>query len=247
MAMCRFRSAVVHSSASVTPREASPPMKGSSEKEAPTLLVLWKEAIQTNGNFRQALRGASCALINTCFVEMEFLLQIKQHTDTDAEERREEHASIQNAMQSTARSILMAAVAAAHLYLHQVDDAADEDTKSWNMLVQSAVMAADLLGAREEFTRCISGEDCTKDQNKKSTLESALSILNNELVDEQSAVALHSFRSALKVSALTCGKLILPTVDLHENDDQQPARKRQKKQNDPPPRVTSVDNNVWNT
>ena len=55
MAMCRFRSAA-HSSASLT-REASSPMKESNEK-APTLLGLWKEAIHTNDNFRQALTGA---------------------------------------------------------------------------------------------------------------------------------------------------------------------------------------------
>lgn len=240
MAMCRFRSAA-HSSASLT-REASSPMKESNEK-APTLLGLWKEAIQTNDTFRQALTGASRALINTCFIEMEYLLQIKLQS-TVAEQRSEEHTSIQNAMRSTARSMLMAAVASAHLYLHQVDTA-NEDRKSWDVLVQSAVMAADLLGACKELTKSILGENSTKDQIKY-TLESALSILNDALVDEQSAVALHSFRSAVKVSALVCGKLILPRIDLHENNDQQPMRKRLKMRNDPPPHVTLVDNDVWN-
>lgn len=239
ISMCRFRSAL-HSSPL-----ADKISHDRNDGEATPLLQLWKEATQTNSRYRKTLSAAAASLLNTCFAEMEFIHRIKnQSVSTStaaAQQRSAEHISIQNALKSTSISILMAGIACAHLNLHEVE--LQQETVAWNVLVQCAVMAGELLHARREFMQCISCEETKVTQNT-SSLESSLSLINDTLKDERSAVALHSFRTALKVAALACGKLILPFVDVQfDNYAQEPVKKKQKKLNG---RSAGKLSDIWN-
>lgn len=238
VAMCRFRSAV-HSSP-LADKIISPDRN---DGDATLLLQSWKEATQTNLRYRKALSAAATSLVKTCFAHMEFVQQITNQSvsTSGGKERSREHISIQNALKSTAISILIAGIASAHLNLHEVE--LQQDKIAWNVLVQCAIMAADLMLARREFMQCISFEEAKISQNN-SSLDSSLRLLNDTLTDERSAVALHSFRTALKVAALACGKLILPLVDVQcENDVKEPVKKKQKKLND---HCTEKESDAWN-
>ncbi|KAK1741516.1 hypothetical protein QTG54_007994 [Skeletonema marinoi] len=241
--------------------------------QSSTLDHLWTTAKQTNRDYRSALRGAAISLVNTA------------SSNTSSNEGQ--YASILNAMKSTALAILMAGVAASHLYLYQcdfVDGNNDEggsmngqrctnNGNAWKVLVNSAVLAADLMAARREFmsnyhdTAIDDGEnDAAKEPSTtRSLLEESLGILietlfttathntmnnsNTALESERDAVAMQSFRTALKVAALACGKVILPTAVVDTEDaisrtSQQPPRKKRLKSHKVSPNATS-NRNVW--
>jgi tetratricopeptide (TPR) repeat protein len=238
VAMCRFRSAV-HSSP-LADKIFSPDRN---DGDATLLLQSWKDAIETNSRYRKALSAAAISLLKTCFVHMEFVQQTTNQSvsTSGGKERTREHISIQNALKSTAISILMAGIASAHLNLHEVE--LQPNKIAWDVLVQCAIMAADLMLARREFMQCISCEEAKISQNT-SSLDSSLRLLNDTLTDERSAVALHSFRTALKVAALACGKLILPLVDVQcENGVEEPVKKKQKKLNE---HCAEKESDAWN-
>eukprot|EP00984_Skeletonema_dohrnii_P007812 scaffold2880_cov115-Skeletonema_dohrnii-CCMP3373.AAC.2 len=243
--------------------------------QSSTLDHLWTTAKQTNRDYRSALRGAAISLVNTA-----------SSNTADLRSNEGQYASILNAMKSTALAILMAAVAASHLYLYQcdiVDGNNDEggsmngqrcmnNGNAWKVLVNSAVLAADLMAARREFmsnyhTAMDDGEnDAAKEPSAtRSLLEESLGILNETLCttadhntmnnsntaleSERGAVAMQSFRTALKVAALACGKVILPTVGVDTEDaisrtSQQQPHKKRLKSHEVSPTATS-NRNVW--
>ncbi|KAL3791652.1 hypothetical protein HJC23_003909 [Cyclotella cryptica] len=263
MAMCRFRCVICDPSkltargdgndvSSETHQSHNAP-ECANESRSSSVKEAWKDAIQTNANYRRALTGAASSLVDSCFQEMEHLHRIKDQQDVPAaikspsqsaedlsRNRKHEQESIQRAMKSTAVAILMAGIASCHLFLHDdITPTLDEqrsNNKAWNILFHSSIAAADLLRARKEFIQfCSSGEKIeTRQYVGGSTLESSLQILNENLDDERSAVALHSFRLAVKVTALACGKLVLPKVALQSGEEEEEVEhrpsKRQKRQ-----------------
>ena len=252
IAMCRFQSAL--HSYKLSGERGDQNKDGVSsrklENESTTLLQIWKEAIRVNTKYQQSLIGAASSLIQTCFIEMEFCHQIKQlsveikSTNSDRERRREEQASIQNAMKNTAVSMLMSSVAFAHLHLYGFDDEADD--KSWTILVESAMVAADLICVQRNLTHCITGNKTNVDRSKRA-LEQCLEVLNETMVDERSSVALHSFRTALKVAALASGKLVLPDVELQlKESSDEPVKKKPKTQEIPKQLTLNRESNAWN-
>jgi len=250
-------------------------IRNDTSTQSSTLDHLWTTAKQTNRDYRSALRGAAISLVNTA-------------SASDLKSNEGQYVSILNAMKSTALAILMAGVAASHLYLYQcdfVDGNNDEggsmngqrctnNGNAWKVLVNSAVLAADLMAARREFmsnnyhdTAMDNGEnDAAKEPSAtRSLLEESLGILNETLFttadhntmnnsntaleSERDAVAMQSFRTALKVAALACGKVILPTAVVDTEDatisrtSQQPHKKRLKS-HEVSPTATS-NRNVW--
>jgi len=102
------------------------------------------------------------------------------------------------------------------------------------VLVDAAVLAADIMRVRKEWMDKMNGSDdsdfevTSSGAKTSSLLEESLCVLNESLCNnssltctnndeyrvenERGSVAMHSFRSALKVVALATGKLILPKV-----------------------------------
>ncbi|KAL7478791.1 hypothetical protein ACHAW6_004542 [Cyclotella cf. meneghiniana] len=285
MAMCRFRCVIrdpsklstrgISTEVSSSMNQVHTAPKAANECSPTTILKAWKDAIQTNDSYRRALTGAASSLIDTCFREMEHVLRFKNQqddfyaiqspscsADTIMQNRKQEHDSIQNAMKSTAVAMLMAGVASCHLLLH--DDVTPNrggqhsDIKPWNVLVHTSIAAAGLLSARSEFIQLCSLSETTNTTQfvRGSTLKSSMHILNEYLNDERSSVALHSFRVAVKVAALACGKLVLPKVALESEEKQVEQRpsKRQKQQvvlhhrrEIVPLGALMLKNDVWNT
>jgi tetratricopeptide (TPR) repeat protein len=233
--MCRFRCFMLNPSKLQAANESS----GTN----PTSLVeVWEEAIKANVIYRKALNGAASSLIGSIFQEIEHL-RLRQSISANVTEDQSQimkRVSNKKDIKSTAVAILMASVAASHLHLHETNEVQPTyhgDNLAWNVLVPSALLAADLLLARDQFIQCIQNNRPNMQYEKfvvgrqgQCTIESSLCTLNAALTDERSAVALHSFRVALKVAALSCGKLVLPTVAVDEENTKQPERKRQKKQ-----------------
>ena len=259
----------------------------SSAQSSSTMDHLWKKAKRTNREYRSALRGAAMSLVNTA--------SALQHSNNaiDWRSNNSQYISIVNAMKSTALAILMAGVSASHLYLYQsdlVDGNQDDndsingqgyvkngnDNNAWNVLVNSAVLAADLMMVRSDFINTYDNvmDNGENDMAKATTsatrslLEESLIILNdtlfttannnaihkrtNKLENERDVVAIQTFRTALKVAALSCGKVILPTVegDIDEakprsSSQQQPHKKRKKSQEATPAAAAVTNRNIW--
>lgn len=290
LAMCQFRSARSNSTSSAADDSAATPWggildgntnDGMSEKPSknndtsPTIQQLWKRAKQTNREYRSALQGAAISLVSTA--------STLQQLNTVMSNGRQ-YESIGNAMKSTVLAILMAGVAASHLYLCQSDidvlNAAEgltnghryvtngNGSNAWKVLVNSAALAADLMMARREFLRNCHDDamdDGVTDVAKETSaamslleeslvilndtlLTNALSQSNNGLEKERDVMAMQSFRTALKVAALTCGKIILPTVEgdtdkaMSSSTSQEPQKKRQKSQE---VATSTTVTNVW--
>ena len=293
VAMCRFRSASssqssdVDSAKKVTENSSASATKVSPSANDKLISPLWEEAVESNRIYRQALKGAATSLVQSCN------LALQQQSQTAAEEamqqckRKRDYRSIQKAIKSTALVMLMAGIAASHLYLHNTNENNNgASCYCWNVLVDAAISAADLMQTRKEWMAKITTYDCdvesdleTRRGEKKFTslLEESLCILNETLFnsqnmnitrhssktkddDERASIAMHSFRSALKVAALATGKLIIPKVAdetmMEHTTAQEPSRKRQKAEtwdgrgNSNRPRQhqnNKEEDGVWNT
>ena len=309
LAMCQFRSSCSSSSITNNRNTATNDDDSNADEE---LYNLWSRAKQTNRDYRVGLRGAAISLVNTASyysssntINNNDNITTDLHNNNDVTGHHEEQfTSIVNAMKSTTLAILMAAVSASHLYLYQKinnhhaigDDEHDkkvtDDEKhnvngndAWRVLVNSAILAADLMIARRDFVlRCkLNGDVADGESNetmsassaspatptRRSVLEESLYILNETLFtttadankrrssdnnnnknvfeNEREAIAMQSFRTALKVAALSCQKLILPTVEIRVGDgvteSQQPHNKKRRKDETITANATTSD--VW--
>jgi tetratricopeptide (TPR) repeat protein len=311
LAMCQFRSvsssdeklsAANNTSTNDTSTMGSiihDKINSTSKQSSSTLEHLWKRAKQTNHEYRTALRGAAISLFNTAST----LHPNRTNLSSENNKGGGQCVSIINAMKSTALAILMAGVAASHLYLHHhnniVDDCNSEKKKSctdndddydqrstnygndnaWRVLVHSAAFAADVMISRREFIRRYNDNTAIDDDGNdvatttsatRSILEESIHILNEtlftatnantinsnmELETERDSMAMQSFRTALKVAALACGKVILPTVVVEgvggDTDEvltrrsHPPQKKRQKSEVTPNNTADTSNSEVW--
>ncbi|KAL7454343.1 hypothetical protein ACHAWC_005981 [Mediolabrus comicus] len=307
--MCQFRSSCSSSSTNNNNNAAT----NGDDSNAEELYNLWQRAKQTNRDYRVGLRGAAISLVNTatCFssnTKNNDNITMDLYNNNDGDEgdvpihHDKQFTSIVNAMKSTTLAILMAAVSASHLYLYQIinnhaigddehDNEVTDDEKhhvngndAWRVLVNSAILAADLMVARRDFVhRCkLNGDVADGGSNetmaasstspastRRSVLEESLCILNETLFtttadankrrssdiinnnnvfeNEREAIAMQSFRTALKVAALSCQKVILPTVEVRDGDEvsdsQQPHNKKRRKDETITAKATTSD--VW--
>ena len=271
IAMCRFRSAIASSYGgdnrfavvgNENDKQKAPPADKENDGDTSVLFNLWKRAMDTNSEYRQALKGAAISLIHTCNMEMQAAQSIQSANQT----------SIQTTMKSTTMAILMAGVSASHLYLHHTTNNISKDSHAWSVLVDAAILAADLMQKRKLFMNHYlndmdDDDDAKYNENAKLTkLEDCLCILNVTLCsnndknsstfigrsineyqvddDERGNVAMHSFRSALKVAALASEKLILPKLSNVSGNvvNEQPKRQKIEKEDD-----SSTKLDAWNT
>ena len=133
--------------------------------------------MDTNSEYRQALKGAAISLIHTCNIEMQAAQSIQS--------ANKNQTSIQTTMKSTAMAILMAGVSASHLYLHHTTNNLSKDSHAWSVLVDAAILAADLMQKRKLFMNHYlndmdDDDDAKYNENAKllTKLEDCLCILN---------------------------------------------------------------------
>jgi len=242
IAMCHFRSTMASSGESniveVHEHDDGIPQHTKLEK---SLSNLWMNALEANKNYRRALKGVATSLVHTCNME----LQSNKTSHANNTNNNSNHTSIQKAMKSTSMAILMAGIAASHLYLYHTESSTQNKTthsieNAWSVLVNAVISAANLMRTRNEWMNKMNGNmdsgtlDFSNRDKKLSKLEESICILNETLCssnDERGNISMHSFRSALKVAALATGKLILPNESTTKKVTSSTKRKRIEKEN----------------
>lgn len=282
ISMCRFRSAI---SSGVGDKHCTAPISThgskqvddnpSSSKEEGNINLsnIWNKALESNINYRQALKGAAMSLVNTCNnmeLHKSSQPQTIQHTNTCK--------SIQKAVKSTSMAILMAGISASHLYLHHTQllpsqsncNSMSKKENAWSVLVDAAILAADLMRTRKEWLDklndihdaqpimdvrgiklsileeciCILNETLCTNKNNTSTFNGKNNNDKYQAEDERGNIAMHSFTSALKVAALATGKLILPKLSKSSSEENdQPSKRQRIKKEDKP----NLKRDAWNT
>ena len=253
IAMCRFRSAISSTSGvgNVADTVYDKDHEGSSSRKhddgisqhtklEKSLFNLWMNALETNTNYRQALKGAATSLVHTCNVELQS--NKTSHTNNN---NNSNHTTIQKAMKSTSMATLMAGIAASHLYLYHTEDTTQNKTthsseNTWSALVDAAISTANLMRTRNDWMNKLNNSndtgtalDVSNGVVKLSKLEESICILNETLCsinDERGNIAMHSFISALKVAALATGKLILPNESTTKKVTSSSKRQRTEKE-----------------
>lgn len=279
IAMCRFRSAACGKSSVNASSSSTEATTDQATVDDNTTYCLWSDALESNTCYRHALKGAALSLVQTCANEVRLHDQVQQLYQSQPQQQRldrqcKEYQSIQTTMKSTAMAMLMAGVAASHLYLHNAtvsDDTYNPNSAdAWSVLVETATLAADLTLARQKFMEHMKDVFRVNDKDKLNTsldrfnkasslLEQSICILNEALCDnnsttigtannEREAVTMQSFRTALKVAAMATGRLILPKVDSQvfgERGEQLP--KRQKTQDSANDGRRETTTGAWNS
>jgi len=243
IAMCRLRSAMSSSGNGISQH---------TELEK-SLFNLWMNALKANTNYLQALKGAATSLVHTSNMELQSNKTL--HTnDTTNNSNNSNHTTIQKAMKSTSMAILMAGIAASHLYLYQTESTTLNKTthsseNTWSVLVDAAISAANLMRKRNEWMNKLNDSsngagaalDVSNRGVKLSKLEESICLLNETLCsnnDERGQYSMHSFRSALKVAALATGKLILPNESTTKKVTTSPPKRQRTEKEDV--------NDAWN-
>ena len=152
IAMCRFFRSAISSSVGniveVHEHDDGIPKHTKSEK---SLFNLWMNALEANANYRQALKGAATSLVHTCNME----LQSNKTSHTNNNTNNSNHTTIQKAMKSTSMAILMAGIAASHLYLYHTESTTQNKTthseNTWSVLVDTAISSANLMRTRKDW------------------------------------------------------------------------------------------------
>ena len=238
IAMCHFRSAMTRRTCTIDTTEEITAIAREHERliTSTTSILLRRTALHANAMYRRALFGAATSLGRTV-AQRQHARRRRVYEAKETLHRRttEDEMHLRRTMADTALAILMAGIAASYLHLH-CDDVDDDDNKpetaasggvdsAWTVLVDAITMAADLILTRRRAWlvedevdtphRLEDGVSIGGTSIQSSTLERSLIILN-ELTSlatheegERWNVAMHSFRTALKVAGLATGRLIL--------------------------------------
>ena len=221
-AMCRLRGAAAGTRRGNGRTAASSSAAGKGEAD------LLEEAMESNGAYRRALRGAVRSLLEG--------LASRRRGASDGEENdgtAAEAASIRRGIGEAALAVLVAAASASYLHLR-----AGRGDGAWGVLEGDAGFAASALteAADEDGDGAVDSEmdgdggGAVSDNAPFRGVDGSLAALSR-LLPDGSAAALASLRTALKAAALASGRVVLapPPADCpSDGGGDGPARKRRR-------------------